>query len=337
MGTAEGWPVAPAANPKPGPTIALWTIALSAYLNTSASKAWRYQHGIGNGDQAIITLDCPNVETAHEVRKYLTGKFRVPHVSVATPYPDYDDRVTVTLILAETLSDVRMETAYQVINDRWPHLPLAMDIGPLPPSEFAEYIVTQHKIGDSLNPVSFAGWIKNAPAVPDYQFNEPDSHTVNVEPFKDAPHRCADCDATYKAYPDGKNLSPATRAINAEKRNEVFASQWLDGLTIDYQDITDMAAGGETSAVYNRIRTRIAYSGPRALISDTAAAIRFTPECASALNPRGAYLPPNASLAMMVVMATRQQSEVKRWIGISCDGGQWWSHAPDLTDTQSED
>ena len=197
-----------------------------------------------------------------------------------------------------------METAYQVINDRWRHLPLSMDIGPLPPSEFAEYIVTQHKIGGTLNPVSFAGgWVKDAPAEPDYQFSDPDTHTVFVEPFKESHHRCADCDAIYKQYPNGKNLSPATRAINAEKRNEVYAVKWLDGISIEYQDITDMAAGGECSAVYNRIRVRTRYSGPRSLIADTAAAIWFDPNCTSPDNPRGAYLPPDASLAMMVVMA----------------------------------
>ncbi|MCY4557106.1 MAG: hypothetical protein OXF79_12150 [Chloroflexi bacterium] len=264
-------------------------------------KVWRYRHGMGKDEQTIITVDCPDAATASDVRRYFTNKYRVPHVSVVTPYPDDDDeRVTVTCILADALTDSRTELAYALAADRFPSLPLSIDQGRYEPSEFAELIITQHKVNGVLKPVSFARWVKVPPTDPDYQFADPETLTVFVEPIKEKQHHCPGCDATRKQYPTGKNLSPATRAINREKRNEVWAKLWLDGMAIDYHDMTDLANGDKEA--YNRIRVASHYSGPRSLIADTAKAIDFDPNCASPHNPRGAYLPPTASLAMLLVM-----------------------------------
>ena len=74
----------------------------------------------------------------------------------------------------------------------------------------------------------------------------------------------------------------------------------LDGLTLDYYALTDMAVAQRGKAAYTHLLVS-GYVGPRAMLADTAGALVFDATIATPANPRGAYLPAYASLAMMVV------------------------------------
>ena len=77
---------------------------------------------------------------------------------------------------------------------------------------------------------------------------------------------------------------------------------WLEGKTINYEQLIDLGLATECKSIYQQLRIDSRYDGPKALIADTADAIRFSDACVSERNLRGAYLPANATLAMLVVM-----------------------------------
>lgn len=264
-------------------------------------KLHRYAHGINDETQTIMTISGLDPESAKACRRYLTDKFRQPHVTVAT---EHADSVTLTLIAASEL-----ELSYWPVMERYTAARVAVRLRMVKPSEVGDLITTQHKIGGILNPVTFSHWLKDYPTQPDYQFSDPVPLAVADDaPVADYPHSCDDCDAVISKYPNNHSDSLETRAINREYRNQAFATRWLSGRRISYHDLTDMAAawhGGDAQgfkAAYQRVRLDSAYYGPRSLFRDAAAAMQFSEHCATERNPRGAYLPADTTLAMLVVM-----------------------------------
>ena len=260
-------------------------------------KAHRYVYGVGSGANTVITLTGLDAETASDARSYLTGRYRERHASIVS---ELDGAITLTTIIADAIACP--EHPAHLLNRRYPDAGVDVVNRILSPGHFAALITSQHKVAGCLLPVTFSRWVKDAPADPDYQFSDPDVYPTPVhgEQPTIARHHCEGCDTVHRDYPNRADNSPERNRYNAERRNERWAMQHLDGLTLDYYALTDMAVAQRSKAAYTHLLVS-GYVGPRALLADTAGALVFDATIATPANPRGAYLPAYASLAMMVV------------------------------------
>ena len=261
------------------------------------AKAHRYTYGVGSGANTIITLTGLDPETASDARSYLTGRYRQRHASIAS---ELDGAITLITIIADAIACP--EHPAHLLNQRYPDAGVDVVNRILSPGEFAALITSQHKVAGCLLPVTFSRWVKDAPAEPDYQFTDPDVYPTPIHGQQPTigKHHCEGCDTVHRDYPNRADNSPERNRVNAERRNEQWAVQHLDGLTLDYYALTDMAVAQRGKAAYTHLLVS-GYSGPRALLADTANALRFSKDAITTTNPRGAYLHAYASLAMMVV------------------------------------
>ena len=181
-------------------------------------KVHRFAYGIQPEPQTVMSIAGLSVETARECRRYLTDRFRQPHLTIAT---EIDGRITLTMIAAAEL-----QKSYWPVIERYPDAAIAVELRQVEPSEIATLITTQHKIDGVLNPVTFSRWIAECPTEPDYQYSDPVpiDRLPGSGAMVEIPHRAKDCDSVRTVYPDDKSLSPESRAYNRERRNARWAS-----------------------------------------------------------------------------------------------------------------